>query len=211
MGILDGIEFLRQGFVQSRSVGAVWPSSKGLARAMAAPVLADPRRPLRILEVGAGVGPVTEQLVHGLLPGDTLDVVERSPEFCAILRSRFADAPVVPSVHEVSILDWAPPRPYHHIVSGLPLANFSSEMVEAVYHRFFDLLEPGGTFVMFEHIGFRDALARVTVGETRRRIHRVLEFEKRLAPLEVGHKDVVFNMPPARVRVRRRPLLIQAG
>lgn len=211
MGILDGIEFLRQGFIQSRSVGAVWPSSKGLSRAMAAPILADPRRPLRILEVGAGVGPVTHQLVHGLLPGDTLDIVELSPEFCAILRKRFADAPIVPTVHQASILDHAPAQPYHHIVSGLPLANFPAEMVEAVYHKFFDLLEPGGTFVMFEHIGFRDALARVSVGEARRRIHRVLEFEKRLAPLQVGQQDVVFNVPPARVRVRRRPVLIQAG
>ena len=211
MGLRDGIEFLKQGFRQTNSVGAVWPSSKGLSRAMAAPVLADPRRPLRILEVGAGVGPVTEELTQGLLPGDTLDIVELSPEFCEILRKRFANAPVVPNVHQVSILEYEPAAPYHHIVSGLPLANFPADMVEAVYRKFFDLLEPGGTFVMFEHILFREALSAMSMGRARKRIKQVMEFEKQLTPLQVGQKHVVFNMPPARVRVRRRPLLVSAG
>ncbi len=211
MGLRDGIEFLKQGFRQTNSVGAVWPSSKGLSRAMAAPVLADPRRPLRILEVGAGVGPVTEELTQGLLPGDTLDIVELSPEFCEILQKRFAHAPVVPNVHQVSILEYEPAAPYHHIVSGLPLANFPADMVEAVYRKFFDLLEPGGTFVMFEHILFREALSAMSMGRARKRIKQVMEFEKQLTPLQVGQKHVVFNMPPARVRVRRRPLLVSAG
>jgi phosphatidylethanolamine/phosphatidyl-N-methylethanolamine N-methyltransferase len=205
MSLSDGLEFLKQGFRQRNSVGAVWPSSKSLARAMAAPILSDPRHPLRILEVGAGIGPVTEQLTEGLLPEDTLDIVELSGDFCSILRNRFSHMPVRPTVHQVSILDYSAPLPYHHIVSGLPLANFSSDMVEAIYRKFFELLAPGGSFVMFEHILFREALSAMSVGETRKRIKRVIEFEKQLHTLQVGEKHVVFNVPPARVRVRLRP------
>jgi hypothetical protein len=32
-----------------------------------------------------------------------------------------------------------------------------------------------------------------------------MELEERLAPLVVGRHDVLLNMPPARVLVRRRP------
>src|SRR5688572_28298204 len=106
MGLLDGIQFLQQSFKHKSAVGAVWPSSKALCRAMAEPVFRNDERPLRILEVGAGTGPVTNELVARLETGDSLDCVELNPEFCVTLRKRFADAPIRPTVHEVSILDY---------------------------------------------------------------------------------------------------------
>ena len=40
---------------------------------------------------------------------------------------------------------------------------------------------------------------------------RVVEFDKKLRPSQVNQIYVVFNVPPARVRVRRRPLQVSAG
>ncbi len=202
------LRFLRQSLAQAQTVGAVWPSSKGLSRAMVEPVFAEAhktREPLRVLEVGAGVGPVTEELVARLLPGDRLDVVELNPEFCVVLRDRFATAPVVPAVHQVSITEFNPGVRYHHIVSGLPLANFPAKLVEAVYRRIFELLEPSGSFVMFEHVFGREILNTFAAGEARDRIARLLEIEAQLEPLVVSSKTVPINMPPARVVVRRHP------
>lgn len=204
MGLFDGLEFLRQGLMDNGSVGAVWPSSKGLARAMVAPVFKDRTGPLRILEVGAGMGPFTAELVAQLQPGDHLDVVELNPEFCKRLRTRFEGNPLV-AVHEISILDFNPAQPYDHVVSGLPLANFPAELVEQIYAKLMDLLTPGGHFVMFEHIFGRELLTVVGTRDGRQRIRRVVEIEKSLKPYEVGTHDVIFNVPPARVRVRRRP------
>lgn len=205
MALPDALRFLTQSFKHKATVGAVWPSSKRLAEAMVRPVFNGRLEPARILEVGAGVGPVTEQLVARMAPGDVLDVVELNPEFCEILRRRFEGAPFAPRIHAVSILEHQAPAPYDFIVSGLPLANFPVDMVEAIYHRFFDLLQPGGSLIMFEHIGFRPALATLTVGDVRRRMNRIVAFEKRLQPLEIDSRAVPFNVPPARVRVRRRP------
>lgn len=211
MAITDALQFLGQSFKHKATVGAVWPSSKNLARAMVKPVFTDRYGPIRVLEVGAGVGPVTEELVARLAPGDHLDVVELNHDFCETLRRRFDGHDFAPTVYEASILEFEARFPYHHIVSGLPLANFPAEMVERIYHKFFDLLLPGGTFVMFEHIGLRNALAALTVGDTRRRVRRIVEFEKRLHTLEVANEAVPFNVPPARVRVRRRPHLLAAA
>ena len=200
------LKFLQQSFLQASTVGAVWPSSKGLARAMVEPVFAEAhtrREPLRVLEVGAGVGPVTEELVARLLPGDRLDVVELNPEFCLALHARFDGVQVPPNIHQVSITEFNPGIRYHHVVSGLPLANFPSGLVESIYDKIFALLEPTGTFVMFEHVMGRELLNTFTAGEARDRIARILQIEAQLEPLVVDRKTVPLNMPPARVLVRR--------
>lgn len=201
------LRFFQQSLQQASTVGAVWPSSRALSRAMVAPVFSSVHRggPLRVLEIGAGVGPVTEELVSRMLPGDRLDVVELNPEFCLVLRERFGAAAVPPAVHQVSILDFDPGVRYHHIVSGLPLANFPADMVEKIYARIFELLEPNGTFVMFEHVMGRELLTAFTTGHQRDRIGRILEIEESLQPLVLERRTVPLNVPPARVLVRRHP------
>lgn len=203
--MIQGLRFLGQSLKNGATVGAVWPSSRGLCRAMVEPVLNEHTGPLRVLEVGPGVGPVTRELVDRLLPGDTLDVVELNPAFCDILRARFAGAPLPPRIHNVSVLDYEPPYRYHHIVSGLPLANFPAEMVEAIYAQLFKLLEPEGTLVMFTHIGGREVLRFFGGPSHRRRAQQITAIEDRLAQWVVGERNVVLNVPPARVVVRRRP------
>ncbi len=208
MALPAKIEFFAQSLRNGTTVGAVWPSSKALAEAMVEPVFENRPSHLRILEVGAGVGPFTAELVKRLEPGDTLDVVELNPAFCRVLRDRFAEAPVPPTVHEVSITAFQADRPYHHIVSGLPLANFPADLVEAVYARYRDLLVEDGTFVMFEHIFFRRALSMVTLGAYRRRIRQVMAIESQLESDIVGRRSVLLNVPPAQVTVRRRPTVL---
>lgn len=205
MGWIEGIEFLTHGFRKRTSVGAIWPSSKALSRAMVAPVFADRAGPIRVLEVGAGMGPFTSELVARMEPWDHLDVVELNADFCARLQQRFGSHAQV-RIHQVSILEYTTEQPYDHIVSGLPLANFPADVVEAIYHQYFDLLRPGGTFIMFEHLLGREALSTFGAPSARRRIRRVMEYERALEPLEVGTHNVLLNVPPARVRVRRRPL-----
>ena len=174
---------------------------------MVEPVFSSVHRggPLRVLEIGAGVGPVTDELVVRMLPGDRLDVVELNPEFCAVLRERFAGAQVQPEIHQVSILEFNPGIRYHHIVSGLPLANFPAAMVEKIYASIFSLLEPNGTFVMFEHVLGRELLNTFTTGPARRRIERILSIEEAMEPLVVERRTIPLNMPPARVLVRKHP------
>ncbi len=206
VAVLHGLKFLKQSFRNGTTVGAVWPSSKGLCEAMVRPVVGGAAGPLRVLEVGAGVGPVTAELVQRLLPGDRLDVVELNPEFCATLHARFDGAtPIVPRIHNADILQFEQGVRYHHIVSGLPLANFPAELSQAIYDRFFDLLEPEGTLIMFHHILGREALRFFGMPKERRRAKRLMEIEEELEPLVVGSHTVMLNMPPARVLVRRRP------
>jgi phosphatidylethanolamine/phosphatidyl-N-methylethanolamine N-methyltransferase len=161
-----------------------------------------------VLEVGAGVGPVTLELAARLSAGDELDVVELNTELFEFLTQRLAQAP--PSagtvrLHNADILKFEAPHRYDHIVSGLPLANFPAELVEAMYGRFFDLLEDAGTLIMFQHIFGREIVRLFADADNRTRAQRVMDIEARLADLVVAEQNVVLNVPPARVVVRKRP------
>lgn len=203
MKFSDGLKFLQESLREGNMVGAVWPSSPALCATMAEPVLRNrPDRPLRILEVGAGLGPVTEILLPQIRPGDTYDIVELNPRFCTHLRERFSGTSA--NIHELSILDWKADS-YDRIVSGLPLANFPAQVVEEIYRTFFRLMHQDAFFVMFEYLVIRQALAVATLGEERKRVRRILEIEGRLLPLQREQIDILANVPPARVRVRGRP------
>src|SRR6478736_1318850 len=89
----DEMQFIRSWIEKPLSTGAVMPSSRVLARAMARYV--DPHSQGPVIELGPGTGPVTEALVrHGVDPA-RLILVEFNPDFCRLLRTRYPAATVV--------------------------------------------------------------------------------------------------------------------
>src|SRR4051812_44116831 len=104
---LHGLKFLTQSFRNGATVGAIWPSSRGLCQAMVGPVFERAHGTLRVLEVGAGVGPVTAELAERLLPGDHLDVVELNPAFYDTLQQRFGAVPGI-HIHNADVLAYDP-------------------------------------------------------------------------------------------------------
>ena len=79
------MRFLRSWIERPLTIGAVTPSSKMLARAMARYV--DPDRNGPVVELGPGTGPVTEALVQAGVVPSRLVLVEFNPAFCRILKS----------------------------------------------------------------------------------------------------------------------------
>lgn len=110
------------------STGAVLPSSRALANAMAnAAVGAD-----EVVELGAGTGPVTEALLH-TLPGVPLIAVELQPKLARGLRARFpaVDVRQASAKHVVDSLAERAGRLV--LVSSLPFRSLPREVgVETV-------------------------------------------------------------------------------
>src|SRR3954468_8890690 len=113
MGILSECgSFWRESRRSFRNTGALLPSSRFLARALAAP-LSGPRPPWRILEVGPGTGSVTREILRRLQPGDQLDAVELNSRFVQRLTfSLHHDRRFIPHRHQVRII--------HSAVEDLP-------------------------------------------------------------------------------------------
>jgi len=212
------IQFLSVAFRNMKTVGTVCPSSPMLSRALAEVVDAAPA-PRRILEVGPGTGPVTREILRKLAPGDELDIVELSPEFCEDLERRVLapwrargagpgakDAARV-TLHNAAIQDVSlEVASYDCVVCGLPFNNFEFELVRSIMERMLELLKPGGELTYFGYVGAKTARRAMSDGAGRGNTAAIERLERDLQLAHAGTRRMVLaNIPPAFVRRLRKP------
>jgi len=182
----DEVRFIRSWIERPLSIGAVTPSGKILARAMARYV--DPNSNGPVVELGPGTGPVTEALVEAGVAPSRLVLVEFNPTFCRILRSRYPDATLVQgdAYSMRRLLETLLIQPAAAVVSGLPLVTKPIRMRLRLIGDAFDLMLPGAPFVQFTY----------SVAPP---------LPKRLGGFSVEASERIWmNLPPARVWVYRK-------
>lgn len=203
--------FLREFFRNFHTTGAVLPSGRWLAAALARYV-GTGDGPKCILEVGPGTGAVTQQIVAALGPEDRLDLVELNPAFVEQLRSRFqADPSFQPAADRARVLHCAVEElpgeaSYNLVISGLPLNNFTAVQVSQILSVLTSILKPGGTLSFFEYIAIRRLRAMVSGREERQRLRGIGEaLDRVLCGNEIRRDWVWPNVPPAWVHHVRLP------
>lgn len=204
--------FLREFLRNFHTTGAILPSGRWLARSLVRYVRKPAAGPRRILEVGPGTGSVTRRLIAALQPQDQLDLVELNASFVDRLEHRFETDPPFQAVADrcrvlhCAVEDLSDDRQYDVIISGLPLNNFSAELVEQILNKLTGLLAGGGTLSFFEYIAIRRARALVSRGAERARLKGIGHAMQRIFDdSHELHRDWVWpNVPPAWVHHLRR-------
>jgi phosphatidylethanolamine/phosphatidyl-N-methylethanolamine N-methyltransferase len=150
-GLADSAHFLKSLIAAPRLTGAVAPSGRALARAMAA--AAGPPPHGIIVELGPGTGPVTRSLIEAGVARERLVLVEYDPDFCRLLRQRFAPAKVIEGdAYDLpSTLAAFRGQPIAAVVSSLPLLNQPPGRREKLIADAFALMGPSGLFVQFTY------------------------------------------------------------
>ncbi len=196
--------FLREFGRAFDTTGALLPSGRFLARALARPLREHAGGPMRILEVGPGTGAVTQEIVRHVRPEDRLHIVELNERFVSVLRRRFDIEPRFRRVAEQTSIFHAPVQalrleePYDYIVCGLPFNNFPAELVETIFGHLIGMLRPGGCMTFFEYLWVRPVKKLVASREQRRRVVEVGGILHRyLAQYEQSHDNVYLNVLPA--------------
>lgn len=215
--------FWRQFRQQYHTTGAVLPSGRGLCRALSHFVRAAGETPgasgasagdgsgatqhevsRRILEVGPGTGAATTQIVHDLRPTDQLTLVELNDQFVQHLRERLqSDAAFQTARDRITIVhsgveELPEVEPYDVIVSGLPLNNFSVDLVDRLLNKMVALLAPGGTLSFFEYVAIRRVKAIVSPRADRERLRGIAGIlHELLSKSEIRRDLVLANVPPA--------------
>jgi len=167
-------------------MGALVPSSRALAKAMASKV--DSERPGLVIELGAGTGVVTHALVQaGIKPKDLL-VIEREPTLYKLLEAHFPHLNIVcgDAAHIDRILDKMGNPPVNAIVSSLPMLSLPISVKTAIQKQMAMLVGEKGVIVQFTY-GAKSPLNRNELRKYHITGRRV--------------KTVLNNVPPAHVWV----------
>ncbi|ALK10697.1 class I SAM-dependent methyltransferase [Blastochloris viridis] len=182
----DELRFLQSWFQRPLTTGAVAPSGRALAKAMAEQV--DLARPGPVVELGPGTGAVTEALIARGLDPSRLVLVEFNTEFSHLMSRRYPTATVVhgDAYTLTRTLRHQLAEPAAAVVSSLPL--FTKPLLHrlTLLNAAFRLMQPGAPFIQFTYAVVppipKDA-GDYTATVTRR---------------------IWLNVPPARVWVYRR-------
>jgi phosphatidylethanolamine/phosphatidyl-N-methylethanolamine N-methyltransferase len=144
-------KFLRSWIERPLVTGAVTPSSKMLARTMAAYV--DPRVPGPVIELGPGTGPVTDALIRRGVAQDRLVLVEYNPDFCKLLKRRFPKATIIQGdAYDIrEALDGVVTEPGAAVISSLPLFTKLPEVRLQLLDAVHELTRLNAPFVQFTY------------------------------------------------------------
>jgi len=180
----DALLFLRRLIAQPSHIGAVAPSGRRLARAMAAET--DPLPPGSVLELGPGTGVVTKALIaRGFAPGRIV-AIEYDADLATLMSQRFQGVRVIrgDAFDLAHTLGADAGEKFAAIVSSLPLLNFPPAQRDRLMAQVIARLAPGAPFIQFSY-GLKPPVqpppgARVACAAV-----------------------ILFNLPPARVWVYR--------
>jgi phosphatidylethanolamine/phosphatidyl-N-methylethanolamine N-methyltransferase len=137
--------FLRQLSRNPKTISAIAPSSRWLARAMVAHLGPDTGR---VAEFGPGTGIFTRAILARGVKPENLTLFEVNPDFAAHLRAAF---PGVTVVNDGAQTITAHVQNVGAVISGLPLLSFPADLCQAIYAGAFAALKPGATVTQFTY------------------------------------------------------------
>jgi phosphatidylethanolamine/phosphatidyl-N-methylethanolamine N-methyltransferase len=187
----DHLLFLNHFRKSPRTVGAIAPSSRALARTMLDGLSLQVDPPVRVVELGPGTGAVTGEIARRLPDDAVCLAIDVDPIFSARVGAKW---PRIDSVCDraerlVEISRARGILPVDHIVSGLPFASLPAASAQAIVEAIVASLRAGGTFTTFQYAHAYSFPSAVTV-------RRTLTQEMGSTP---SHKVVLGNLPPALV------------
>jgi phospholipid N-methyltransferase len=188
------VRFLREFVGSPRRIGAVAPSSPGLARRMVSWI--DWKRVGSVVECGPGSGAVTGHILARMRRDCRFFAVELHPGLAEMFRRRYPQVPLVQD--SVAHLDRQCAEQgldrVDCVISSLPWASFSPASQQQHLDAITAVLRPGGSFVTFAYL-------QGLLLPAGKRFQRLLE--EHFDPV-VRSRVTWMNLPPAFVYRCRR-------
>lgn len=152
MPINDKAKFIGEFLSKPRSVGAISPSSAGLAQRMIDWI--DWTRVSAVVEYGPGTGAFTEHILSRLSSDARFVAIEINPTFARTLGQRCPEI----SIHQESVAnvravcDREGIDSVDVVVCGLPWASFADSQQNEYLEAMMTVLRPGGQFATFAYL-----------------------------------------------------------
>jgi len=145
------LKFLRRWLQNPKAVGALVPSGRSLASAMAAEI--DPNAEGAVVELGGGTGNVTAALLESGIPPQDIAVVERDPSFARVIAARFPEVRLLQgdAAELRRLLREAGIGPVKAVISGLPLLSIPDRVCLRIISEAIEALNEDGVLVQFTY------------------------------------------------------------
>lgn len=149
---MDNFKFIKQSFLNPRTVGAIMPSSIFSAKKMVAPI--DFKQAKIIVEVGAGTGVFTEELVRQKRVDTTLIVIEINESFAKQLKEKYR------TNHSVIVINNSAEYmneyllelgKVDYVISGIPFASIPRQLSTKILQNVSSLLKEKGQFITIQY------------------------------------------------------------
>jgi phospholipid N-methyltransferase len=142
----DWLLFLSKFLQQGRTIASFAPSSRFMARSILKGIDFSAAR--CVVELGAGTGPITAELLRRLPKSCRAIILELDPDLCTRLRERFPNAEIVEgnAAELDQILTERGIDRVDHILSGLPLPSIPEPIRDRILDLCSRLLTPEGTY-----------------------------------------------------------------
>lgn len=103
-----------------------------------------------VLEVGAGTGVITLELIKRGATPDRLFICEYDQDFCDNLEEKFPGYSVF-CEDASKAHTFLPPHSIDCVMSGLPLRNFSEAFKQDLVNSLRKVMKPGGTLIQYTY------------------------------------------------------------
>jgi phosphatidylethanolamine/phosphatidyl-N-methylethanolamine N-methyltransferase len=143
--------FWQRSLKHPKQICSLFPSSPFVGRAMTE-VIGD-RLDEHIIELGAGTGAVTRQLIRNGVRPEKLTLVEIDAQLGGHLRRRFPDVDVIISEAQNLAQLWRERNGERvgAVVSTLPMRLFSKKLIYLVLKNSLQVLDDDGVFIQFTY------------------------------------------------------------
>jgi phospholipid N-methyltransferase len=188
--IQERLRFFRSFLANPRQVGAVLPTSRWAVRDMLS--MANLPQARCAVELGAGTGPYTGEILKQLRPDARFLAFEIDPDLAAVLSERFEDPRLrVINDSAANMENYLHGTKVDAIVSAIPFTSLLEDAKQDVFREVSQVLAPEGVMVQIQY-------STVLQEELTQRFASV---RRRFSPL---------NVPPAFLYACRTPLLQEA-
>jgi phosphatidylethanolamine/phosphatidyl-N-methylethanolamine N-methyltransferase len=209
----DSLFYLKESFGNFHYTGSICATSKWAADRLSLP-LNDRKAPAQILELGAGTGAVTFEILKKLVPGDKLTICEINESFMKRLKDSLEkDENYHKHKDQIDfflgpIQEMPVKCSYDILITSLPFLNFEPKTVAEIFTKLESLSSKEAVMTYYEYIGLRELGKRFSSKDRRYRLKHVEAFFKEREPFtRIDKEPVWLNILPIHIHtVRVHPI-----
>ncbi len=155
---MEWLMFIKQYIKQPKTVGAILPSSEGLANKMIENI--DFSKAKCIVEYGPGTGRFTEKLIENRNANTKIILIEFNFDFYELLKNKYANEKNLYIINDSAeyiekYLNMYEIENVDYIISGLPFASLPKNISTNILNLTKKIIKKDGKFITFQYTLFK--------------------------------------------------------